>query len=112
MIHLRIYMVVPMLLVAATAARADVIVYQQPSDFPVTGAAGVWASQIDQPPPNGIGDFATAYDNFTLPNTTSITGITWQGGYFLPPTQGTITAFTIQFWANVGGQPLPLVAPP
>jgi hypothetical protein len=97
-------LIVPILLGAATAARADVIVYQQPSDFPVTNAAGTWASQNDTAV-GGIGNFATAYDNFTLTKTLPVTGVTWQGGYFAPPNPGPITAFTLTFWSNNAGQP-------
>jgi len=108
MTSLRAYLIVTMLLGAATAARADAIVYNQPSNFPVTGAPGLYASQNDNGP-GGIGNFATAYDNFTLAHTTAVSDVTWQGGYFLPPTQGTganaITAFTLTFWSNNAGTP-------
>jgi len=96
------------LLGTATMVRADVIVYNQPSDFPVTGAPGLWASQNDNGSP-GLGNFATAYDNFTLTQTTTISDVHWQGGYFDPPVQGTgpdaITAFTLTFYADAAGQP-------
>jgi hypothetical protein len=42
-----------------------------------------------------------------LPQAALITGAEWQGGYFLPPLSGppSITAFTLTFWSDVGGQP-------
>ncbi len=107
MFSVRAFLIVPMLLIAATAARAG-IVYNQPSDFPVSGAPGVYASQNDNGP-TGAGNFATAYDNFTLSQTTVIKGVTWQGAYFLPPNAGTgadaITAFTLTFWSDNAGTP-------
>jgi MYXO-CTERM domain-containing protein len=104
-------LIVPVLLGAATAARADVILYNQPSDFPVSGALGVWASQNDTNTVNGFGNFATVYDDFTLKSAANVTGASWQGGYFLPPTQGPITAFTLTFWSNNAGQPgVPLLS--
>lgn len=91
-------------LAAIGTARADVL-YMQPTDFPVLRGVGVWASQNDTNP-GGVGNYATAYDNFTLLSTGSITDVHWQGGYFNPPSQlAPITAFTIRFWADVGGQP-------
>jgi hypothetical protein len=97
-------LIVPILLGAATAARADFIVYQQPSDFPAMGAFGGFASQNDTAV-GGIGNFATAYDNFSIKATVPITDATWQGGYFGPPNPGPITGFTLTFWKDNGGQP-------
>jgi MYXO-CTERM domain-containing protein len=88
---------------AAGPARADII-YTQPSDFPVSGRVGVYASQNDTAV-GGFGNFATAYDNFRLSSAASITGVNWQGGYFGPPIQGPITAFTLTFWSDNSGQP-------
>jgi hypothetical protein len=97
--------VLGLLVTGAGRAKADLL-YSQPSDFGSPNANGV-ASQNDTSP-GGFGNFATAYDNFTLTMTATITNVTWQGLYFNPPTQGPITAFTIAIWANNpagGGQP-------
>ncbi len=117
MSRLRALLIVPVLLAAAPAVRADFIVYNQPSDFPVSGPPGVWASQIDNSV-GGLGNFATAYDNFKLPVSLNVTDVHWQGGYFLapgqpqPPFHGDLSGFKISFYANNGGQPPPLGTAP
>ena len=81
------------------------IVYSQHSDFGSPTASG-FASQNDTT--GGFGNFATAYDNFTLTSAAAVNRVTWQGLYFNPPVQGTITGFTLTFWSNNpagGGQP-------
>ena len=87
---------------AAAPARADI--YSQPWD----GTGNLYASQNDTT--GGNGNFATVYDNFTLGTTSTVTGVDWVGGYFNPPTQGPITAFTISFYADSGGAPGGLLA--
>jgi hypothetical protein len=75
--------------------------YNQP-----TNLDGTYASQNDTT--YGLGNFATAYDNFTLSSTSNITEVTWVGSYFsvsgaqLP---GTITGFNVDFWSNASGAP-------
>jgi hypothetical protein len=81
--------------------HAAPIVYSQPSDFP---GGTVFASQQDDPV-LGFGDFATAYDNFTLLQDTEITDLHWQGGYFNGGNVGTLAGFRIEFWADAAGQP-------
>jgi hypothetical protein len=71
-------------------------VYQQPTNF-----GGAYASQNDT---NSLGNFATAYDNFTLGASTNITSVSWIGSFFNGGT-GTITGFTLDFWSNAGGAP-------
>jgi hypothetical protein len=93
-----------LLLCSVVPARADVVLYTQPSDFPVTRSPGVYASQNDTAV-GGIGNFATASDSFRLTSTSLVNSVQWQGGYFLPPNQGPITAFTLTFSADAGGQP-------
>jgi len=83
------------LFVASQANAA--LLYTQP-----TNLNGAFASQNDT---NGFGNFATVYDNFTLGTTNTITTATWVGSYFNPPAQGTITGWTLQFWADNAGQP-------
>ena len=85
--------------ISARGALAAPIVYDQPSNFP---NGTVFASQNAT---NGFGNFATAYDNFTLAGTTSITDVHWQGGYFNSGTQVPISQFTINFYADNAGQP-------
>jgi hypothetical protein len=80
-------------------AWASPVIYSQPSDFP---GGTVFASQND---PGGFGAFATSYDDFTLTGPAIVDDVHWQGGYFNPGTQGTITSFTITFWSDNAGQP-------
>ena len=88
-----------LLLGVAGQAEAGLVAYEQPSNFP-TGT--IFASQND---PAVFGNFATAYDNFTLGTTTAILDVHWQGGYFNPPVTNPITQFTVTFWSDGGGQP-------
>ena len=84
------------LLFSAASAFASTLYTQPP-----TNSGNAYSSQNDTT--GGNGNFATAFDNFTLGTTGTITNVTWQGEYFNPPTQGTITAFTINFYAADGG---------
>ncbi len=43
--------------------------------------------------------------DFTLASDADITSVQWTGSYFNPPTQATITAFTVDFYADSGGTP-------
>jgi hypothetical protein len=63
---------------------------------------GAFASQND---PNGFGNFATSYDNFSLNTSTNITQVQWVGSYFNPPNQAPITSWTLNFYADNGGVP-------
>jgi hypothetical protein len=78
-------------------------VYDQPSAFP---NGGMSSSEFDTS--GGFGDLSTCYEDFALSQTTSITGATWQGGFYYsagPATPDTISKFTIGFWADAAGQP-------
>ena len=88
-----------LLLVAAPTFAAEVLVYQQSPNF-----QGLYASQNDTST-NGFGNYATAYDNFTLSTATTINQVTWVGGYFNPQSLGPISQWTVSFYANNGGQP-------
>jgi len=68
------------------------------------GGANLSASQNDT---NGGGNFATVYQQFTLNHTWDVESFHWVGGYFNPPAQGPITAWTLTFYdsANGPGQP-------
>lgn len=82
------------------SAFADSVLYTQ--GFDGTGVA--YASQNDT---NVYGLFAQMYDNFVI-NTGggyAITDVQWTGEYFNPPQQGPITGWSINFYADSGGQP-------
>jgi hypothetical protein len=93
-----------LLLLAAPAFAAEVIVFQQNPDY-----LGLYASQNDTST-GGFGNFATSYDNFTLGSATAINQVNWAGGYFNPQSPGTITAWTVNFYANNAGQPGTLIS--
>lgn len=73
-------------------------IYCQPWD----GGSNLFASQNDT---NGFGNFATVYDNFTFTQTWDVESFHWVGGYFNPPNQGPITAWTLTFYNDNAGQP-------
>lgn len=91
-------------LVLANAGAS--VLYQQNLDKTSFYAGGGAASENDTSP-GGAGNFATAYDNFTLGSNSSVANVTWAGNYFNPSTmKGTITAWTVTFYANNSvGQP-------
>jgi len=78
------------------------ILYTQPYD----GSTNLIASQNDT---GGFGNFATVYDNFTLAGGGTISNVEFTGGYFNPPSQGTITGWTVNFYSDNAGQPGALV---
>jgi PEP-CTERM motif len=92
-------MSVAVLFVGAARAESSTIIYNQPSNFP---SGNVYASQND---PGGNGNFATIYDNFTLAGGAIIDFVSWQGGYFNPPTLAPIAGFTVTFWSSVANAP-------
>ena len=74
---------------------------------PWDGGSNLYASQNDTNA-NGFGNFATTYTQFTLPKTApdwSLESFHWIGGYFNPPNQGPITAWTLTFYADNAGIP-------
>jgi|HubBroStandDraft_6_1064221.scaffolds.fasta_scaffold117487_1 hypothetical protein len=73
-------------------------IYCQPWD----GGSNLFASQNDT---NGLGNFATTYDNFKFTQTWDVESFHWVGGYFNPPNQGPITAWTLTFYNDNGGIP-------
>jgi hypothetical protein len=91
-----------LLLVAAPAFATQVLVYSQSPDY-----LALYASQNDTS--GTFGAYATSYDNFSLASATNITQVTWVGGYFNPQSAGTITAWTVGFYADNSGQPGALV---
>jgi hypothetical protein len=89
-----------MLSFMAGSGALAVPLYEQPWD----GGTGNIQSQNDTST-GGAGNYSTAYDNFTLGANGAIGNVAWTGAWFNPPAQGTITGFTISFWANSAGQP-------
>src|SRR6516225_5030705 len=65
---------------AYSAVTPSPLIYSQIPDL-----QNVYASQNDT---NGFGNFATAYDNFTLGTSSNIDQFAWVGGYFNPSSQG------------------------
>jgi hypothetical protein len=90
--------VAAMFALLVTCSWADVL-YTQPFD----GTGNAYSSQNDTT--GGNGNFATMYDNFTLGTAATVNNVQFTGEYFNPPQQGPITGWTIQFYANNGGQP-------
>jgi len=96
--HLKIgVLAVALMLAVSTPSRASSL-YLQPYD----GGQNAFSSQNDT---NGFGNFATVYDNFTLGSTANVTEVLWTGEYFNPASQGVITGWTINFYADNAGQP-------
>ncbi len=91
-----ILLAVVLSLAAGSGAMASVL-YSQGTDL-----MGAFSSQNDT---GGFGNFATVYDNFTLGGNSSVTNVTFTGSYFNPPSQGSIGAFTINFYSDSGGMP-------
>jgi len=84
--------------ITVVPASASGILYFQNPDY-----NGAYSSQNDTV--GGLGNFATAYDNFTLTGNYNITSVEWIGSYFNPPNQGTITGWTLNFYADNSGTP-------
>jgi hypothetical protein len=61
--------------------------------FDQTGNA--YSSQNDT---NGLGNFATVYDNWRTFVSIDINSYHWVGEYFNPPQQGPITGWTVNLW--------------
>ena len=83
------------------------IIYDQPYDG--INIADAYASQNDSAS-GGFGDFAKAYDDFTLDSATSIGKVKWYGEFFLneevfsvAPDPAPISNFLIQFWSDNSG---------
>ena len=83
--------------VFAPKTPSSSLIYTQIPDFLLK-----YASQNDT---ITFGNYATAYDNFTLGASYNINRFTWVGGYFNPPEKGMISGFTLTFYADAGNQP-------
>ena len=88
---------VALLVFTAAPKCVGTVVYSQAPDY-----ENLWASQNDI---GGYGSYATVYDNFSLSSFTEISAVEWVGGYFNPPSAGTITGWTVTFWSDSAGQP-------
>lgn len=75
------------------------IIYAQP--YEGSNIADAYASQNDSAS-GGFGDFAKAYDNFTLDSATSIGKVKWYGEFFSGE-PAPISNFLIQFWSDNSG---------
>lgn len=86
-------------ILAAPAAMAAEVVYEQPA-----GSAGTWASDVR---PSGAG-FQT-FDNFSLTQAASIGAVTWRGGNLDLGGNGPVpldtTSFRLSFWTDAAGAP-------
>jgi len=91
-----------LLLLAVPSWAAQVLVYSQGPNY-----QDLYASQNDT---SGFGANFTAYDNFTLGSATTITSVGWVGGYYNPQTAGTISNWTVAFYADSAGQPGGLIS--
>lgn len=89
-------------------AQADVVVFSQP-----TNLSAAVSSQNDTAT-GGLGNFAAAYDNFSLSTSATVTGVQWVGSFFQPdangPATGNITGFTLSFYSDAGNGPGSLLA--
>ena len=86
------------LLACAGSANATVL-YTQPWD----GTSNLYASQNDTGG-SGYGNFATVYDSFTLSSRSDVEDLHWTGGYFSRSTPPTVTAWTVNFYANAAAR--------
>jgi hypothetical protein len=75
------------------------IIYDQPYDG--SNIADAYASQNDSTI-GGFGDFAKAYDDFTLDSATAIGKVKWYGEFFSGE-PAPISNFLIQFWSDNSG---------
>jgi PEP-CTERM motif len=81
----------------ASLCSADLL-YNQSFD----GSGTAISSQNDTT--GGFGNFATAYDNFTLPNLSTVSSVSWVGEYF-DGSIAPIAGFTLQFYGDDAGTP-------
>lgn len=86
-----------LLILAVPGWGAQVLVYSQGPDY-----QNLYASQNDT---SGFGANFTSYDNFTLGSATTITSVGWTGGYYNPQSPGSISGWTVGFYADNAGQP-------
>ena len=75
----------------------QVLVYGQGPNY-----QDLYASQNDT---SGLGANFVSYDNFTLGSAGTITSVGWVGGYYNPQTAGSISSWSVAFYANNAGQP-------
>lgn len=83
---------------AASMCSADLLYNQA-----FNGSSSLYASQNDTNV-GGLGNFATTYDNFTLPSLSTVGAVAWTGGYY-GGTIAPIAGFTLQFYSDNAGVP-------
>jgi hypothetical protein len=71
------------------------------------GSGNIFASQNDI---GGFGNFATAYDTFTLTKAWDVESFHFYGGYFNPGPNPFISSINLSFYANNSGIPGNLIA--
>jgi hypothetical protein len=74
--------------------------------LPWDGGSNLYGSQNDTV--SGFGNFATVYQQFTLPKGPALWDVEsfhWVGGYFNPSVQAPITAWTLTFYNDAAGIP-------
>ena len=82
------------------------LLYSQPWD----GSNTAYLSQNDTTTgSSGLGNFATAYDNFRLASPGVVNSVTWAGQY-LTPGSDVISAFTLSFYNDSAGLPGGLIS--
>jgi hypothetical protein len=74
---------------------------------PFDNTGNAYSSQNDT---NGLGNFATVYDNYGIgfggaDNFYTVQSVHWIGEYFNPPNQGPITGWTVSTYLDCGRQP-------
>ena len=85
------------ILVCASTVHADIIISQP---FSLGGSD---TSQNDTSS-GGFGNYATTFDDFTLPSNATIAQVNWVGAYF-NGSPGGVTGFTVNLYADNGGTP-------
>ena len=98
-INSRLAIAVPILFCLSQQA-AGAVLYSQPWDG---GVGGLLGSQNDTNA-GGFGNFAIAYDDFTLGGNATIGTVAFTGGFY-DGSESPITSFTVQFYSNVSGAP-------
>ena len=88
------------LVIGGVGEGSAAVLYSQPWD----GTSNLYASQNDTNS-GGFGLFAQVWDNFTLGTSATILQVDWTGGYYNPPTQGPISGWFVNFYADSSGQP-------
>jgi len=84
---------------AMACATHAATLYSQPYD----GTGNLYASQNDTG--GGNGQFALAYDDFTLSSASNVNGVAFTGGYYNPGPPGSIANFVLNIYTDMAGTP-------